>query len=117
MITGADWIMVVFTGVIGVATVAYVVVTWKLLRQTKSAFLGDMICQMVSYASNVSRKKSKIEAVKLDIVPFELGLTKALSSLDKELGKDFKKAMKIYVDEAARLQRMGIKSIEKEKKK
>jgi len=105
MVTIADWIMVVFTAVLAAATVAYVVVsiilllrTGKSAKQSRAAFLADVIVRALDLERQFSGQNSTLSKYWDKAEPEKIhgDIAEIFGDIDEELKTDFMVAMENF---------------------
>jgi len=130
MITGANLnaVIAVFTIVIAGTTIAYTLVTWRLLTQSRWAFLVDTLIRIIERTEDRTEqyydpiRKSIQErastrlfddeiqrgiglAIKWDTEPYLKGLSEAVKDINKKLGIDLHKVFLDYKKEATKVRK------------
>jgi len=135
MITGANTnaIIAVFTAVIAGTTVAYTLVTWRLLRQSRWAFLVDSLIRITQDLDGLERRhldqkfkelSGRMERMELkdDIMrrweelrlkvqatPYSAGLAEAIENVSGKLALDLYKPFIVYIKRSSKVkEELGI---------
>lgn len=82
LIDNAGAVVAVFTVVLAVTTVIYVVVSWKMLKQSRNALLADMIVKLMEIHRSDRKEEKDMEH------GWAKGYTDAFMKLDVKFGRD-----------------------------
>ncbi len=144
MITGANpnAVIAVLTGVIAGTTVVYTLVTWRLLRQSRSTFLVDTVIRIAHHTqereerylheimgelSNMmlelgatgveGREKRKMHwerlRAEMETEPYRVGLSEAIGDINKKLGVDLSEVLDTYIKKSREVQKEKLSKIER----
>lgn len=108
-----------FTVILAFTTIAYVVVSIKLLKQSKNAFLADMVVRMMEIHRSRTKEIEKGERRGKDPVMegWTKGYSEAFMEIDKKFGKDLVKLMVVGLEAASKKWIEQAKKLEKEIKR
>ncbi len=99
-VNNSNTVIAGFTVVLGVTTIIYVVVSIKLLKQSKKALLADIILRVTgALRKEINEVEKEQEIFGLAFITAGLeGYCKAFMKIDKRMGKDFEKVLKVILD-------------------
>jgi len=107
-----------FTIVLAIATIRYVVVSAKLLKQSKNAFLADMVLKVMELIrSGVKTKKEGEIETDVLVGGWMSSYLKMFTEIDKELGMDITKLFRVSLETATKEWGKDAEEAEKQKKK
>lgn len=120
LIDNSGGVIAVFTVILAFTTIAYVIVTAKLLKQLRSALLADMVLRVMEiYRSGIKEIVGKGNEKERFIVM--QGWTKAYREafieVDKKLGTDFEKLVLVGLEAASKVWIKGAKEVKEKAKK
>lgn len=100
LIDNSGAVIAVFTVVLALTTIIYVVVTAKLLKQSRNALLADIALRVIrAFRSDLrGMKKEQIKGEAAFIRAWLEGCHKAFMGIDKKLGIDIKKLFDIFLE-------------------
>ena len=123
LIDNSGAVIAVFTIVLAITTIIYVVVSWKLLKQSKNAILADIILRVVGAFRKEVKEIKKGEEISATafITAGMKSYLEVFMKIDKRLGTDFEKLFEVCFDvffEEMKTQEIRLKEkAEKEKNK
>ena len=100
LIDNSGGVVAVFTIVLAVTTIMYVVVTARLLKQSKNAFLVDIVLRAMEAfweRMKVMRTKEKKEAI-VFVTGWMEGYRKTFVGIDKRLGTEVEKLIMVCME-------------------
>ena len=122
----ANIIIAFFTVILVVTTVIYTLVTSKLLKEAKNAFLADMVVRFMEmhlegwkelYLRNCKTEEAKEFMSKTITGAYIDAICGAFGVIDKKLGKKIDKIMAVGLQEAERAIKGTIKELKKDYEK
>lgn len=90
----ADWFLVAFTMVIAGSTIAYTVVTSRLLKQSRNAFLTDTVIRVMQRVGDIHRRTRGLSTGGSAMRRYEADAVATVKSVDEKLGQEFEKALR-----------------------
>lgn len=120
LIDNSGAVIAFFTIVLAITTMTYVVVSAKLLKQSKNAFFADMVLRMmeiyrIATKEMVEGKKGEIDSSILE--GWTAGYSKAFIEVDKRLGTDLLKVFLVGMEAAQKDWREALERKKEEMKK
>lgn len=90
----------VFTGILAITTIVYVVVSTKLLKQSKNALLADIFIRVTrAFRKDLfGMKKEQVKGEVAFIRAWLEGCHKAFIEIDKKLGMDIQKLFDVFLE-------------------
>jgi len=100
LIDNSGAVIAVFTIVLAITTIIYVVVSWKLLKQSKNAILADIILKVVGAFRKEVKEIKKGEEISATafITAGMKSYLEVFMKIDKRLGTDFEKLFEVGFD-------------------
>ena len=91
----ASGIIAAFTVVIAISTGIYTWVTWRLWKQTRDAFLVDMVSRMYQHIRKVALEAKDLEEAK-EALGYYKGMTTVVRHIDKKIAKELERVLKTF---------------------
>lgn len=97
LIDNSGAVIAVFTAILAATTIVYVVVSMKLLKQSKNALLADITLRVIEiWRRGINKIRKKEEAT--EIKAWMEGYRGAFIKIDKRLGMDITKLIEVCLD-------------------
>ena len=85
-----SWVIATFTIVIAISTGIYTWVTWRLLKQSRNAFLADVVFRMLRKHDEIAKTSRDSKKSSAEIMFYYTDLTDMLEYISKDLAKTFR---------------------------
>lgn len=99
-------VIAIFTIVLVIITIVYTVVTCRLLRHSRNAFLADMVVRIVIWqnrrAEQAIREEDGVKSWGYIGRGFQTGVERAFGNIDKKLGEEVKELCNVAFEESIR---------------
>lgn len=100
-------VIAIFTIALVIATIVYTVVTCRLLRHSRNAFLADMVVRIIisqyRRAEQAAHQKDGVKRWGYIGKGFQMSIERAFGNIDKKLGKGVKELCEVAFKEGIRV--------------